>query len=132
MTDKNNKYTHLTPRQENEVATLYKQGYPVSEIVKQFHISFWKVYNCLDKHNIPRTFIRPNSIRYNDFSHLTLGDIHNILEDVNSSKLTNDEISLKYNLRTEHTLREIKALESAGVYEDASKGLSGLDDVDYD
>jgi len=123
-------YTHLSLKQEEEVASLYKKGYPVSEIVHEYNISFWKVYNCLDKRNIPRTFIRPNSIRYSDFSRLTEDDVKHILKDLQDNKLTNDEISLKYNLGTEHTLREIKE-KNLPFLKDSKDVLSELDNVDY-
>lgn len=123
-------YTHLSLKQEEEVAELYKKGYPVSEIVHEYNISFWKVYNCLDKRHIPRTFIRPNSIRYSDFSRLTDEDIKNILKDLSEGRLTNDEISLKYHLGTEHTLREIKE-KNIAVLMNSHDVLSELDNVDY-
>ena len=124
-------YTHLTKEQEDEVAKLYKRGYPVEEIVKDFHISYWKVYNCLDKHNIPRTIKVSGTIRQSDFSRLTEEDLYNISKDLSEGKLTDDEISLKYHLGTEHTLREIK-VKQAFLPKYADETLAGLDDVDYD
>ena len=124
------KNTSLTAAQEKQVAVLYTHGHNVKEIMKEFKISAWKVYNTLDKENINRRVEEKNSKRYNVFSRLTDEDINNILRDVDYGLLSDEEIQVKYNLETEHTLREIKIKRPFLVKK--QKDLSGLDLVDYD
>lgn len=124
------KYNTITTAEERTIADMYKQGYPEGELAKKYHISHWKVYNCLDKYGVPRRF-KKESIRNDVFSKLSKEDVINILKDVDEGRLSNEAIMVKYDLRTEHTLREIKAKRTF-TNRKKEKDLSGLDNVDYD
>lgn len=128
MPRKLKKYNFISTKEEQEIAEKYKAGVPEGVIANEYNISHWKVYNSLDKYGVPRRH-KQKSIRDEVFSGLSDLDIVNILED-DDSGMSADMIRVKYDLKTEHTLRELRAKREFTRRINMAK--DALNDVVYD
>lgn len=128
MTKKKNK--KLTEKQEKEVVRLYLKGYPESQIVKDFGISHWKVYNCLDKNGVERIRkFTAGTVRTAVFNRLTDEDIMNVIAAYDEG-YTYSELVAKFNLVNVHSAEEI--VNRRNFFTKKHNALSGLDNVDAD
>lgn len=115
----------LTSEEQRKIAESYAAGVPESIIQREYGVSHYSIYHALDIHNVPRrNFYGKGRVRASVIKRLTLKDIGKILDDLDSKELSRDAIVLKYNLKSEHVLREIIARRS--YYE---KRLSLLGDL---
>lgn len=127
MKRKNKKLTEV---QEKEIVKLYQEGYPESQIVRDYGISHWKVYNCLDKNGVERVRkFTPGTIRTSVFNRLTLDDIMHVLKDYDNG-YSYAELVAKHNLINVHTAEEI--VNRRAFFTKKKKALSGLDNVEAD
>ncbi len=130
MSKRSRKNKKLTPEQEKEIVSLYLKGYPESQIVKDFQISHWKVYNSLDKNGVERIRkFTAGTVRTAVFNRLTGDDILNVIKAYDEG-YTYGELVAKFNLVNVHTAEEI--INRRKFFTKKYNALAGLDNVDAD
>lgn len=130
MSNSKRKNKKLTPEQEKEIVRLYLNGYPESQIVKEFQISHWKVYNSLDKNGVERIRkFTPGTVRTAVFNRLTDKDIMDVIAAYDEG-YTYSELVAKFNLVNVHSAEEI--INRRVFFTKKHNDLAGLDNVDAD
>lgn len=116
-----------TDLEDQQMAEMYANGVPESVIREKYEVSHYAVYKALDKHNIPRRNYYSTSKRATVIKRLPVRVVGRILDDVDSGALSRDAIVEKYNLKSEHVVREL--IRKRDVYQEKLALLGDLHEM---
>lgn len=116
-----------TDLEDQQMAEMYANGVPESVIREKYEVSHYAVYKALDKHNIPRRNYYSTSKRATVIKRLPVRVVGRILDDVDSGVLSRDAIVEKYNLKSEHVVREL--IRKRNVYQEKLALLGDLHEM---
>lgn len=116
-----------TDLEDQQMAEMYANGVPESVIREKYEVSHYAVYKALDKHNIPRRNYYSTSKRATVIKRLPVRVVGRILDDVDSGVLSRDAIVEKYNLKSEHVVREL--IRKRDVYQEKLALLGDLHEM---
>jgi len=116
-----------TDYEDQQMAEMYVKGIPEAVIRDKFQVSHYAVYKALDKHNVPRRNYYGTSKRATVIKRLPVRVIGRILDDLDDGVLSRDAIVEKYNLKSEHVVREL--LRKRGVYQEKLALLGDLNEM---
>lgn len=116
-----------TDLEDQQMAEMYASGVPESAIREKYEVSHYAVYKALDKHNIPRRNYYSTSKRATVIKRLPVRVVGRILDDVDSGVLSRDAIVEKYDLKSEHVVREL--IRKRDVYQEKLALLGDLHEM---
>lgn len=116
-----------TDLEDQQMAEMYANGVPESVIREKYEVSHYAVYKALDKHNIPRRNYYSTSKRATVIKRLPVRVVGRILDDVDSGVLSREAIVEKYDLKSEHVVREL--IRKRDVYQEKLALLGDLHEM---